>query len=262
MILSFHPVLTLNTRHQAKMFQVVCHHRQSIMEGSGTNKYIKLPHLAIKVFSDLLQSTAYLAIFFKNIAYIVYGNVTPKNLGFSYMTFIITAVDSTVCKFRKRYFRRTNLSCEQLFYMLPHSMSVVKILNPCACVKNVFLHQSSRLISRINSFLRPSLIASSIRAASSGSSAQQPASDRSSRFRSSSVNSVFSAFPLYTTELLSMAISSILTVSLRFFSISQYLILIGDCGVNALPFITVSFRKPLQIYDKSAKQTNKTINNL
>ena len=174
MILSFHPVLTLNTRHQAKMFQVVCHHRQSIMEGSGTNKYIKLPHLAIKVFSD---------------------------------------------------------------------------------VKNVFLHQSSRLISRINSFLRPSLIASSIRAASSGSSAQQPASDRSSRFRSSSVNSVFSALPLYTTELLSMAISSILTVSLRFFSISEYLILIGDCGVNAFPFITVSFRKPLQIYDKSAKQT-------
>ena len=122
------------------------------------------------------------------------------------MTFIITAVDSTVCKFRKRYLRRTNLSCEQLFYMLPHSMAIVKkTQSMCMCQECI----------------SPSVIQI----------------DFTHKF----------------------VLAAILDRVLHKGSISQYLILIGDCGVNAFPFITVSFKKQLQIYDKSAKQTKPSI---
>ena len=88
-------------------------------------------------------------------------------------------------EFCKRYLRCEYLIGVQIVNMLLHSISFVKELNPCTGVKNVFIHQSSRLISRINSFLRPSLKADSILAASSGLSFQHPARDIRPRFRSS-----------------------------------------------------------------------------
>ena len=115
--------------------------------------------------------------------------------------------------------------------VLRNTVPLMKVLNPSTCVKKVLLHQSSKLISRINSFLRPSLMASSIRAAS-GSSFQQPQRLQNSFSFSSSVSSRSSTSSLFTMEVLSMATSSILTVSLRLFSMSQYLRLIGEGEFN------------------------------
>ena len=132
-----------------------------------------------------VQGTADLCIFIKHITDVIYRNVLSQPFRLLDMPFVVTTIHCSVCQFRKRYLRCKYLVGIHTINMLLHSISFVKELNPCTCVKNVFIHQSSRLISRINSFLRPSLMAASILAASSGSSFQHPAKDISPRLRSS-----------------------------------------------------------------------------
>lgn len=100
------------------------------------------------------------------------------------LSLIVTTIQRTVCQFCKRNLGGKdliNIHCIHTFF---DSIAFAEILNPSAGVQNILLRQSSRLMSSINSFLRPSLMAASIRSAS-GSSFQLPASDISPRLRSS-----------------------------------------------------------------------------
>ena len=101
----------------------------------------------------------------------------------------VIAIVSTESQFGQRHLRDENLRSGQLHDMLCHATALVEMLNPRVCVKNVLLHsRQSMFTSRSTSFSRHSLMAASMRAASSGSSAQQPARRIRPAFRSSSLN--------------------------------------------------------------------------
>ena len=110
-MLPFYPVHALDTRHQAKVLQVVCYHRQAIMEGRGTYEHVELADFAVKVSPNPFQSTTNLAIFFKHIADIVNRHIAPECLRLFDMTVVVTAVDGTIREFRKRYLGSTDLIC-------------------------------------------------------------------------------------------------------------------------------------------------------
>ena len=197
-----------------------------------------------------------MTVFLKHFAHIINGYIATQLLRLLNMAFIIAAIDGTISQFSNSYLRGTKVLAANLSCVFSNTTAFMEIFYPCACVKNIFLHQSSKWISRIYTFLRPSLMAASIRAASTGSSAQQPQRLQNSRSFSSSVISCSANSSLNASDDVSIAASSIFTVLLRSFNISQYRRLMGQRGVKTVPVIIVllinSATKILQI-----NETNK-----
>ena len=243
-LFALHPIYALHSRHQTEILDVVCNNRQSIMEGCCTNQYVKLANLFSLVPADFVQCTMNLSVFLKHIANVIDCYISTQYLRLLNMTIIIATINSSVCQLCKSDLRSTKILAANLSRVFRNTISFMEVFNPCASVKNKLLHQSSKLISRINTLLRPSLMAASIRAASSGSSAQQPHRLQNSRSFSSSVISDSTTSSLFTIDVLNKATNSNFTVSLRPFSVSQYRRLIGEWGVKTVPFIFFAFQIP------------------
>ena len=188
-LFSFYPVHTLHTWHQTEVLDIVSNNCQTIVKCSRTNQHVKLADFFVQILLYLFQCATNLAVFFKHVTNIVYLNITTQPLRFLDMTFVITTVDCTICQFGQCHLRSTKIRSTNGINVFRYAITFMEILNPRTGVKNILFHQSSRLISRINSFLRPSLMAASIRAASSGSSFQHPHKLLKSRSFSSSVSS-------------------------------------------------------------------------
>ena len=244
---ALHPVLHFYPRHLFKVLHVVSHHRQTIVQCSSTNQYVEVANVPIHGLFNLPQSTTYLGVLIKHITYGKNGCSLPKNFRFLNMPFVVIAIISTKGQLSQRYLRNIQPLPTYSTYMLRHTIATLKPFNPCTGIKNVLLHncQSSKFTSRSTSFSRHSLIAASIRAASSGLSDQQPQRLSKSRSFSVSVSSVTSSgdamLALSSIDSLNSTTSSSFNGILNPRSIPQYGAAFADGFLNTFVFIILTF---------------------